>query len=278
MQLRYLFILFCLLSSLNSRAHGDLHKRITNVTEEIQKNPDSAKLYFKRGKLYYQHNNYENSLEDFKNAKKLGLQSAEQDFLIAKSNYHLEKYSKSKRLIKRILRKESINVRALKLLADIYFKKGGYKKSALLYEEVIYNSKVTFPEYYLYASQAWRAANTMDCFERSQSILLKGLEKLGDIIVLYDQLISNYIEIKDFNSAIKFQEKVIKMSNRKERAFLRLADIQIHKELFNEAEISITQAEENFKKLPHRIRNAKFMREFYSELQLKKSSLKNRIR
>jgi tetratricopeptide (TPR) repeat protein len=278
LQLRYLFIIFCFLSTLNIGAHGDLHKRITNVTEEIQKNPDSAKLYFKRGKLYYQHNNYENSLEDFNFAKKLGFHTTEQDFLIAKSNYHLEKYSKSKRLIKRILRIESNNISALKLLADIYFKKEKYEKSAQLYDKVIYNSKVTFPEYYLYASQAWHATNTMDGFERSQSILLKGLEKLGDIIVLYDQLISNYLEVKDFNSAIKFQEKVIKMSNRKERAFLRLADIQIQQELFNEAEISISQAEENFKKLPHRIRNAQFMREFYSELQLKKSSLKNRIR
>ncbi|GAB4156419.1 MAG: hypothetical protein Tsb0033_06990 [Winogradskyella sp.] len=260
--------------TLNTRAHGDLHKRIINVTQEIEKNPDSAGLYFKRGKLYYQHNDYEKGLEDFKHAKKLGHNALEQDFLVAKSNYHLEKYSNSKRIIKRILRIEPNNDSALKLLADIYFKKKKYKKSAQLYEKVIQNSEVNFPEHYIYASKAWYATNTDYGFERSQSVLLEGLEKLGDIIVLYDALISNYMDKNDLDSAIKFQEKVIDMSNRKERAYLKLATIQIEQEHFEMAEQSIIKAEENYKKLPHRIRNTQFMRKFYSELQLMKSSLK----
>ena len=69
MRFKFLYILFFVLSNAVLNAHGDLHKRILNVTEEIQKNPDSANLYFKRGKLYYQHNNYINSLKDFKYSK-----------------------------------------------------------------------------------------------------------------------------------------------------------------------------------------------------------------
>ena len=173
------------------------------------------------------------------------------------------------------MREDSNNSSALKLLADIYFKKGKYKKSAKLYDEVIRNSEVTYPEQYLYASKAWYATNNKRGRERSQSILIEGIEKLGDIVVLYDKLVSNYVDIKDFNSAVKFQNKVIQISNRKERAYLELANIQIQQGKLKEAELSIIKAEENYKKLPYRIRNTIFMREFYSELKTKKIELKN---
>ncbi|MCB0400004.1 MAG: hypothetical protein KDD26_10370 [Winogradskyella sp.] len=274
MRFQLLYILLFVLSGTSVNAHGDLHKRILEATEEIQKNPDSANLYFKRGKLYFQHNNYINGLGDFKQAQKLGVDCLEQDFYIAKSNYHLEKFQESKRLIKKILRAEPKNIGALKLLADIYFKKGKYEKSAKLYDDVIQNSEKTFPENYLYASNAWYATDKAYGRQRSQSILIEGIENLGDVLVLYDQLISNFMDMKDFDSAVKYQNKVIEISNRKERAYLKLANIQIQQKKFNEAELSIVKAEESYEKLPHRIRNAKFMREFYSELQLKKSSLK----
>lgn len=274
MRFRLLYILSFVLSSTVLNAHGDLHKRIQEVTEEIHKNPDSANLYFKRGKLYYQHSNYTNSLKDFKSSSKLGLESVEQDFYIAKSNYHLENFSKSIRTIKRMLKEDSGNVGALKLLADIYFKKSKYEKAANLYDRAILNSEATFPEDYIYASKAWYAIDTEYGHKRSQSILIEGIEKLGDIIVLYNELISNYIDMQDLDSAVKFQNKVIKISNRKERAYLELANIQIQQEKFEEAKISIDKAEDSYKKLPHRIRNAKFMREFYSELKTKKIELK----
>lgn len=262
------------LSGTRINAHGDLHKRILNVTEEIKKHPDSANLYFKRGKLYYQHNNYKSSLKDFKSSKTLGLESIEQNFYIAKSHYHLENFSSCKRIIKKILKKESGNSPALKLLADVYYKKGKYKKAANLYDEVLINSKTTFPEDYIYASKAWYATNTNYGYERSQAVLIEGIEALGDIIVLYNKLISNYIDMQDFDFAVKFQTKVVEISNRKERAYLKLANLQIKQGKYKEAELSIVKAEESYNRLPHRLRNAKFMREFYSELQLKKSALK----
>jgi tetratricopeptide (TPR) repeat protein len=173
-----------------------------------------------------------------------------------------------------MLKEDSGNVGALKLLADIYFKKSKYEKAANLYDRAILNSEATFPEDYIYASKAWYAIDTEYGHKRSQSILIEGIEKLGDIIVLYNELISNYIEMQDLDSAVKFQNKVIKISNRKERAYLELANIQIQQEKFEEAKISIDKAEDSYKKLPHRIRNAKFMREFYSELKTKKIELK----
>lgn len=273
MRFKLLYILLFVLSSTGLYAHGDLHKRIVKVTEEIKQYPDSAYLYFKRGELYYQHNNFTNSLSDFKYSKKLGLDSFEQNHLIAKSYYHLHKYSNCRRIIKKILKDDSDNIHALKLLADIYFKKKKYEKSAQLYNEVVQKSNVVLPEYYLYASKAWYAIDTEQGKQRSQKILIQGIEDLGDIIVLYNKLISNYIDMQDFDSAAKFQTKVIEISNRKERAYLKLANIQIEQQKFKEARFCIARAEESYRKLPYRLRNTKFMKEFYSELQSKRNEL-----
>jgi len=41
------------------------------------------------------------------------------------------------------------------------------------------------------------------------------------------------------------------------------------------SELSLKKAKEHYKKLPNRVKNTKFMREFYSELELKDQLLKN---
>ena len=57
---KFSLILFCFLSiSALTWAHGDLDKRIAETSEEIEMHPDSSYLYFKRGKLLYQHEVYD---------------------------------------------------------------------------------------------------------------------------------------------------------------------------------------------------------------------------
>ena len=111
---RILFIFFLFASVVTVYAHGDLIKRISTVTEEIKIYPDSAYLYFKRGKLYYQHNDFNNSLEDFKSSQKLGFNSGEQYFLIAKNHYKLNHFNTSKKYINKRLKDQLKNVNALK--------------------------------------------------------------------------------------------------------------------------------------------------------------------
>ena len=86
-------------------------------------------------------------------------------------------------------------------------------------------------------------------------------------------MVSNAIEIKDYSTALKYQEKTIDISHRKERAYLKLADIYIKQKTYKNALLAISEAEFHYKKLPHRIRNTKFMREFYSELRVKKTEI-----
>ena len=88
---KLLLIFFLFASNIAVHAHGDLHERILKVTEEIKKNSDSAFLYFKRGKLFYQHNDFKRSLKDLKRSDKLGYENNEQYFLFAKNYFKLKK-------------------------------------------------------------------------------------------------------------------------------------------------------------------------------------------
>ena len=107
----------------NLNAHGDLHERILKISEEIKVNPDSAILYFKRGKLFYQHNNFKNSLKDLNKSADLGYFNLEQDFLFAKNYYKLKKYRSSLHFTAKILKVQPNNVNAYKLVGKVYFKR-----------------------------------------------------------------------------------------------------------------------------------------------------------
>ena len=52
-------------------AHGDLHARIVDVTEQIAHDPTNAALYLKRGDLYRQHHAWESALRDLARAADL---------------------------------------------------------------------------------------------------------------------------------------------------------------------------------------------------------------
>tara|TARA_R110002096_G_scaffold262085_1_gene455581 strand:+ start:146 stop:1006 length:861 start_codon:yes stop_codon:yes gene_type:complete len=266
-------IFFCCFDAI---AHGDLMKRILSLTEEIKVHSDSAYLYFKRGKLYYQHNDYNESIEDFKRSKKLGFNSDEQYFLFAINYYKLNHFITSKRYIDKILKDQPDNVKAVKLVGHINFKRKKFKKAAEAYEKVILISKKTFPENYLDGSEAWYALRTENGSERATTLLIEGIEALGDNIVLYDKLISIYIDQGDYSTAIKFQKKVIDFSHRKERNYLKLANIQLLQENYTEVLKSLAIAKKYYSDLPSRIKNTKFMKEFYSKLELKETLVKKK--
>jgi tetratricopeptide (TPR) repeat protein len=142
---------------------------------------------------------------------------------------------------------------------------------------VIVYSKETFPENYLDASKAWYALRTENGIERAQSLLIEGIEELGNNIVLYNKLIANYVDLGDYSSAINFQKKVVDFSHRKERGYLKLANLQMLQKNYTEAVKSIELAKKYYSDLPNRIKHTKFMKQFYSELEQKEEKLKNEI-
>ena len=269
--------LLCLLLSFYftgyTNAHGDLHERIVQTTEEIKKHPDSAYLYVKRGKLYYQHEDYNKSIYDLKTSQELGHYSNDQQLLFAKAHAKLDNHSNALNYIDVVLIAEQNSVIAIRLKANIFYKQHKYKIAALEYERVLEISKETFPENYMEASLAWEALNTEEGDRNAIIVIQKGIENLGNIISLYHRLVELSIRKKDYESAIMNQNKIIEFSPRKETPYYKLAELQLYNNNKAEALESLATAKVHFNKLPVRIQNTSYMKELMHNINTKESQL-----
>ncbi len=256
---------FIFISSIFS--HGDIHERIVEVTKAIEVAPDSAYLYFKRGKLYYQHNSFKRSIADLDRSKVLGFVNVEQKLLFGKAYFGLKEYDKSMSFCDEILTDDPKNVRAIKLKARIYFEEGKFTNSALTFEELIQYSSQSFPDNYVDASKAWEALNNKEGFQRATAIINKGITKLGHLVSLYHRLIEMAVLQKDYFSAIDVQIKIIKLSPRKETAYYKLSELYVLNNNSEEAQASLNLAKEHYNNLPVRLQNTLHMKELIENIR-----------
>jgi tetratricopeptide (TPR) repeat protein len=257
-----------------SFAHGDLDERILKVTKEIKVAPDSAYLYLKRGKLYFQHEAFNNSIADLNTSKTLGYRTTEQTLLFAKSYFGLKTYEKAMTYCNEILSDDPKNVRAIKLIAQTHFEQGNFTRSAYTFEDLINYTNQSFPKNYVDASQAWESLNTKEGFKRATAIINNGIDKLGPLISLYSRLKDLAVKQKHYDSAIETQHQIIKLSPRKETAYYNLSELFLLNNSKEEALESLNLAKTHFNNLPTRLQNTSFMKELIENIKSKESQLK----
>ena len=247
-------IFFCLTAGL---AHGDFHVRLKEVTEEIRMNQDSAFLFFKRGKLYFHHEEYPAALEDLQHATVLGLEDTFCDLLYAKTYQQLDSLGQALIYIEKIERKNITNVVALNTKAQIYFEQKKYQLSALTLEEVISKSRRTIPENYLDAARSWELSNAEASKVNALNILQQGISKLGPLFVFYIEIRELHLRSKNFEKALSAQKKIIDLSNRKETALYKAAEICLLLDKTEAARKYLLLGLEAVTILPSRLKNNK---------------------
>lgn len=134
---RKLLVVVCMLFSVQLFAHGDLSKRILQKTQEIQKSPNNFELYYDRGLLYQQHEEYVNALKDYYKSEFLGNSNRVLHYRIAETHYLNKEYNKAEKAIQLYLAVNSVDVKAKKLEAQIYFHLEAYKKALNAYSYVM---------------------------------------------------------------------------------------------------------------------------------------------
>jgi len=258
-----------------SFGHGDLHKRIVKVTKEIKATPDSVYLYLKRGKLYYQHESYQKSINDLKKSKNLGYNSVEQKLLLAKAYFKLEEYEISLSYSGDILYDDPENVHAHKIKAQTFLKQGNFCDSAHSFEDVINYASQSFPQNYIDASIAWELLNIDEGNLRANSIIEKGIENLGHLISLYNRLIELSIKQENYEFAITKQYRVINLSSRKEAAYYKLSELYMLNNNSKKALENLNLAKQHYNTLPIRLQNTSFMKELIKNIKSKQAQLQN---
>jgi len=254
--------LFCIQAGM---AHGDFHERLKKVTKEITMNQDSAFLFFKRGKLYFHHEEYPAALEDLKQATTLGLEDTFCDLLYAKTYQQLDSLERALEYVEKIVKKDADNVIAIKTKAQLFFEQQNYQLSALAYEEVIVKSRRTVPENYLDAAKSWELVNTSEGKTNALKILQQGISQIGPLFAFYIKTRDIHIQDDAFEKAIIVQNKLIELSNRKEKALYEAAEICLRFNDKKAAKEYLILGLEAVEKLPLRIQKNKAV----TALQLK---------
>ena len=253
--------------------HGDLHERILATSQEIEAHPDSSFLYLKRGELYYQHIEYKKAIKDFKKCSSQGYVSTRLHLGYAKAYKGMGKLNKAKEALFTILFEDEEDVRALRLLGSVFFKMGRYEEAAKAFEKVIQFADKTFTENYLEASFAWEKVESPLGMENAMKVIRTGIYHLGELMVFYDRLVELALKNQDYAAALEYQNKLIDLSNRKERVYYQRAKIQLEKGDKIAAKEDLNLATQAIEKLPARLKNIKSIKELESDIQTLLNSL-----
>jgi len=255
------------------KAHGDLHERIAAITELIKQYPDSSDLYLKRGKLKLQHEDYELSLEDFQVCRNNNYTPQELFINEAKSLNALNRNEAALSAIDTFLYKDKGNVRALRVKAEILYSSKCYAEAAENYEKVIALATETFTDNYTETAVAWEKCGTKECYNNAVNVLHKGIDKLGNLVVLYEMLVEIHTKAGEIDEAIVAQTNIIEQLNRKENALYKRALIYFENNQTEAAKNDLLAASEALQKLPARIKNNKATSELKQNIKSKLKDL-----
>jgi len=277
--LKSLYIICLLWSSAYSQdvlAHGDLDEQIKKTSKEIQSYPDSAYLYVKLGKLYFEHEEYQKTIIKLDHATSLGYKGNFCDLLYAKTYQKLVDFPAAMTYVKKLEAKDSLNVHALKVKAQILFAQTEFTKSAMVLEQIIKVSRNTFPKNYVEAATAWLAANTTNRKERALSILEQGIATIGPLFTFYDNIKSLHLQHKEYEQALLTQDKIIALSQRKEVAYYNAAELCIQLGDTSKSSNYLKLAQAAIEQLPTRLQNSKRIIVLQKQIKQKHSLLDER--
>jgi len=249
------------------KAHGDLDLRIKVITSAIESYPDSAVLYFKRGKLRFQHEEYKASIEDVHTSLQKGFHDELQKIYLAKSFFKLNNFEEANSNLDQYLNQNPENVVGLKLKARILYGQEKFVESAQHFEKVIQLTIKSLPENYLEAAHSWQASSDPYKMTNSIHILELGLKNLGPIITIQNKLIDAHLIAVNREQALELQFAIIKKTNRKESAYFKLAEIYLQLEESENAIEAVQNSKKHWEKLPSRIQNNSAMKLLKNEIE-----------
>lgn len=94
----------------------------------------------------------------------------------------------------------------------------------------------------------------------------EGINKLGQLISLYNTLLELYVDHQDYQQAIELQNQIINFSQRKEFGYFKLSELYELANNRQQAIIYIQKAREAYNQLPERIKGIQKSKDFIQDL------------
>ncbi|MDO6759985.1 hypothetical protein Q4566_07210 [Tamlana sp. 2_MG-2023] len=272
---RKIFLLLCLLSVSLIYAHGSLTKRIKEKSIEIRKQPKNPKLYFERGYLYEQHEEFNKAIKDYSKSEKLGNSEAVLYYRKAQTYYHSGHFSKALKASNKALVKDGLNVKLNKLQGEILIQLGAYQEALKYYRFFIENTVDTNPEDYIVYSSIFLGIDSSN-YEKAIQILDAGLIKIGKGTFTLQLKKLKYLEASSqVNKVIEQYNYFILSAYRKEFWYYKKAKYLFENKKILDCKIAIQQAQTAIVLLPDKFKNTSGIKNLENEINKLKKELSN---
>jgi len=248
MQLAYLFLLVLF------PFHGDLSLRIAEKTNAIRTEPKNALLYMQRGELYFQHEQPDSALIDYRTALNKGLDTSVIHELMAEAFLANEENEEGLRSVAEFLALEPSNLKGIHTRGKLLEASGKLKDAIADFEFVLEKANNPRPQDFAHLSDLYLKSDPTD-FERSIGTLNNGIKKLGNVISLQMKIYDLEKGRKNYTAAHQLLDEMMGPLSRKERLLVEKAELFLMEGKTLEAAEWLVTSENAIASLPLRFQN-----------------------
>ena len=155
------FVALFLIKASEAFAHGDLHERIANITQEIKRSTDPVDLYVRRAELHSQHRDWTAARGDFVRARSFTPPSKLLDFYEGRMEYKARRPAVAITLLDRQLRAIPDHLSARLFRARSEVQAGRLGDAIRDYDEILDRMENPSPDFYIERARA-QVANKVD--------------------------------------------------------------------------------------------------------------------
>ncbi len=252
-------------------AHGDLSIRIHEKTKEISKDTTNSKLYFERGFLYQQHEEFNKALSDYLRSEELGNTEKLLKYRKAKIYFALTDYHSALKAVDQCI--DPPDVKPQKLKAQILMKLKRHSEALDLYDLVIKNTLDIRPEDIVEYSTIFLAMDSTNYTGAIKAIDI-GLDKLGDHVVTLQLKKTDYLKRSgQVKKVIEQYNSLITENTRKEFWYYKKALYLFELNRLSEANIALQQTKVTIEQLSPKLKSTSALK----ELQIQVNKLEKNI-
>lgn len=187
----------------HSEAHGLMSDRLAAINREVVLNPNDAKLYIKRGRIFQNADHWQQALTDFKKAEAVDPTLNETLYWQGLAHLKLSELKDAKTLLARYLEKKPDAALGYRLLAHVYLEEKLYSHAEKNFDLAIAKDKNATPSLYIERARAQQQIKPLPS-DRIQRGLNEGIAMHGNIVLYVSELVELYRVQNDYLTANKW--------------------------------------------------------------------------
>ncbi len=244
-------LLLCLVAPLQLRAHGVTSEQVKQLTAQIQRTPNNADLYLRRGELHRHLGHTKAALADFDKVQKLAPERLEVAVYRARLYLQANVPERAQLVLDRYLKLRPTHTEAVLLRAQANTKIGARALAIQDYTTALTRLAQPKPELFLARAQLQVEGNQLAA---ALTGLDEGIAKLGSLVTLQWLAIEVEMKRKRWDAALTRLDLLAAQSERKESWLVQRAEILLLAGRQEEAPHTLVAALQAIAALPDHLR------------------------